>query len=318
MTLNQILSISSFNEKTLQKHLTFFLPFILLFIVIPVNDRLRFQALENDCFDHGRWIYDRTYLNKKGVDIAFFGSSQTINAINDELIEGRIENKLVANFGYCRLGRNLHFALIKRLLEVKQIEEIFLEVREDEDRYSHDVFPFVASTQDVITPHAFFNRDIAVDIIDHFKYKIELTKDWLFNDNFDILIDTNAFGNYTPADTVAVEVLIQVQKDRLEHIRSLSQFQRDFYMAYPKSYLLDIYNLCEEKGTKLSFIYLPPYGFHQRAPKELAYYSQFGKVYIPPQEIFNNTNNWFDENHLNISGANQLSLWLVEQLKNRE
>ena len=109
--------------KRLYKHIIlFFLPVLLLIIIVPVNKRQKYLGLENDCFNHAIWIYDRLYKNSKPVDIAFLGSSHTINGINDKLIEEELKryNMTAANFGYCRLGRNLSYVLLKEIIKTKK------------------------------------------------------------------------------------------------------------------------------------------------------------------------------------------------------
>jgi hypothetical protein len=39
-------------------------------------------------------------------------------------------------------------------------------------------------------------------------------------------------------------------------------------------------------------------------------------VLLPPKNIYENQENWYDDNHLNQTGAKELSLWLAEQINN--
>src|SRR6187402_494770 len=138
--------------KRLYKNIILFiLPIALVFIFVSINKRLKYIGLKKECFDHGLLLYDRIYKDAKPVDLAFFGSSHTINAIDDTLIARKL-NKSVFNFGFCSLGQNIYYTLLKEVLTTKKISTVVLEVREDEDRYSHKVFPFIADTKDVLFP----------------------------------------------------------------------------------------------------------------------------------------------------------------------
>jgi len=46
-------------------------------------------------------------------------------------------------------------------------------------------------------------------------------------------------------------------------------------------------------------------------------YRKYGEVLIPPHEIFEDPDNWFDENHLNRAGASKLSAWVSGQIKKK-
>jgi len=157
--------------------LILFLPFILALIFLPVNKRFFYQGLKDDCSNHATWIYDRLYNNSKPMDIVFMGSSKTINGINDQLIGDTLNNGMgVINMGYCRLGNNLYYSFLKELIEVRKIKVLVMEVREDENRYSHPVFPYLASFSDVVCAPVLFNKNYLSDYYQYFYYKLEVIK----------------------------------------------------------------------------------------------------------------------------------------------
>ena len=106
---------------------------LVLFITIlqwPISKERMYKRLQNDCYGYAGWIYDRIYTNPNPVDIAFVGSSHTINGVDDKLINSKIQGKQVTNFGYCRPGRNLDYLMVRDLIEKKHPELIILEMRE--------------------------------------------------------------------------------------------------------------------------------------------------------------------------------------------
>lgn len=289
------------------------LPLLLLILFIPIDKRMRFQNMENDCFNHGIWIYDRIFNNSTPIDIAFFGSSHTINAVNDILIEENKNGLHVVNLGYCRLGMNLNFVLIKNLLEAKRVKQIILEVREDEDRYSHPVFPQLADEEDVFLSCPFYNRNILSDDYTALVFKIQLLQQKLFQQKINSEIRTDTFG-YAGTDIVADEKDLDSAIQKRTNAIPLSEFERNFFMQFPRAYLKMIHQLCQENQVQLKFLYLPAYGTTPTKPKENNTYSQYGEVLIPPDSIFLNKNNWQDKDHLNEKGANEISEWLSQNI----
>ena len=79
-------------------------------------------------------------------------------------------------------------------------------------------------------------------------------------------------------------------------------------------YLKKISKTCSDRNIDIYFLFLPSYGSYLDQPKEYHTYLKYGEVLIPPKEIFENQTNWYDENHLNQAGANELSVWIVEQI----
>ena len=161
-------------KKLYQNIMLFALPLLIMIIWLPVDRKLKYAGLKDACYNHGLWLYNRIFEDNKPTDIVFLGSSHTINGIDDQYIEEQLKpyHLTAANLGYCRLGRNLHYVLLKELLEVKHPDYVILEIREDENRYSHAVFPYLASTSEVLMAEPFFNRDFFKDIFLHCSYKL--------------------------------------------------------------------------------------------------------------------------------------------------
>jgi hypothetical protein len=292
----------------------FLLPILLFIVFVPVNKRLAYQGLKNDCSDHGLWVYDRMHISQKPVDVAFFGSSHTFNGINDELIEDSLGIN-VCNLGYCRLGNNLIYSFIKELIKTKKVKTIVLEVRDDENLYSHPIFPYVADTKDVIFSKPFFNNKFFSDIIKHLSYKVQIFQETLFKRDSIAAIRKDGFGFGTSADTISANTLDSAKERRLRNSHHFSTFQRKLLMVYPHAYLKKISNLCKENQINLIFLYLPVYGSSTEKPLEYNTYLKYGTVLMPPKEIFRNQQNWSDDSHLNLAGANKISNWLVVELR---
>lgn len=301
-------------KKLIKNIVIFLIPIVVIIALLPVNKRLMYQGLKDDCFNHGIWIYDRIFNNPKPIDIAFIGSSHTINGINDKLISKESDLGEVVNLGYCRLGRNFSYVLLKELLLKKKPKYLVIEVREDEDRYSHPIFPYIAQSSDVFFANPLFNKDILTDLWTHLTYKIEISQDMFYKHEIPVAIRTDDFGFASSKDTAAISTLEEIKLKRSKPKYSMSKIEHDFYEKFAKVYLNKISELCIENNVKLVFLYLPGYGYSIEEPQEYETYIKLGEVLIPPKSILAGQANWHDENHLNQTGAKELSLWLNEQI----
>ncbi len=292
-------------------------PPILFIMIFPEEKRKKYLAASEVCEGRSIYIHDRIYLNKKSIDIAFIGSSHTTNAINDSLIENHINNidsLRITNLGFCRFGRNLYYLLSKDLLHERNIKSLVIEVREDEDRYSHPVFPVISTPQDLISSYPFFNRDYFSDYYDYIKIKMELIQEYLFGENEFYSIDERKFGFKNSLQTSQFNQFNTKWKDVLVDDTDIDYLDK-FYGEYPLKYLEYIDELCASKNVNLIFLYLPSFSNSDYyIPKWRTKYEQLGSLLIPPKEIYKNPNHWKDKNHLNDQGAQVLSEWLASQL----
>jgi hypothetical protein len=296
--------------------LLFLLPLVVLIYLFPFERRQRYIQLKEDCSWHGIWFYDRIHHNDTPVDVAFFGSSHTINGIMDEYIENqlKVSSVHVVNFGYCRYGVNIYPVLLKEVLRSKKPKILFLEVREDENRYSHPVFPYIADASDIFLATPFFNRDLVRDYFNSFLYRLRLLKVQYFKKDSIVPFRTGDFGFMGSKDTASEAFL---EKVKLEHMKPKGKpghLERNFYMTYPRIYLKKLSKLCIENNIRLRFLYIPEYGSRVKEPLEMMTYRKYGDVLIPPREIFEDRDNWGDENHLNRAGAEKLSKWVAGQV----
>ena len=301
-------------KKLILNILFLFIPLVVFILIFPINRRVLYRGLKDDCCNRAIWVHDRIFENQNPIDIAFLGSSHTVNGINDQLIQEKLNAK-VTNLGYCRLGENLTYILLKEILKTKKLKKLVVEVREDEDRYSHPAFPYLAESQDVFLPYPLFDRDIFSDIYHHIYYRIEVIKNLLFGTLENANLNNNDFGLSVSTDTASAELLNKAKMERSVKKPELSSMARTFYMKFPRAYLSKIHWICKTNNIQLFFLYLPAYGSNHSTPKEYETYLQYGKVILPPNEIFEKPTNWHDENHLNIGGANQLSNWVADEIQ---
>ncbi len=181
--------------RRLSLHIILFLLPVLLFILLfPQDKRQVYASLKDDCTSRAHWMYQRIFESSEPVDIAFMGSSRTINSLKEKVIRTELDGYHLLNYGYCRYGRNLHYRLVKDLIDEKGIKALVLEVRLDENPYSHPVGPYLLENSDLITSYPFFNQNYFKDWSTAFRFRLQMLKEKLWRHE-DRLIATNArFG----------------------------------------------------------------------------------------------------------------------------
>ncbi len=297
--------------KKLTLHLLLFLfPIFLGILIIPISPKQLSSGLKNDCHNRASWMYSRLYENSKPIDLAFIGSSRTMNSVNDRELQQELPQLSTVNFAYCRYGRNLQLRLLKNLVEKKHLQYLVLEVRVDENPFSHPIFPYLATNKDLIQSQPLFNKDYISDWSKSWQYRLQLSKEKLWGNKIEDKHSTNTFG-FTPQEySISINELDSIRQKRLATQRP-SGFKRDMDDYYPEQYLKRISKYCKSHNIKLYFLYLPALGRNSPAPNNAEKYREMGSLLLPPSSIFTNLNNWTDGNHLNRNGSEEVSDWLL-------
>jgi hypothetical protein len=304
-------------KKLAVRSMFFAILFITLLLLIPIPKKLHYQCLNQDCFNHAQWLYNRIYENPKKIDLVFLGSSHTINSINDSLIQQRLQhtNLNYTNLGYCRLGPDLYITLLNQILQKHSPKTLVLEVREDDNRYSHPVFAYLASGKDILQQPILFNRDYISNIYAHLKYKIEIIQNVIFKTLPKLEVPVTNFGFSSHTEIANPTDLEKYKNENKQNYQEQSSLARNFYMQFARTSLRKIAQICKQNKIKLIFLYMPSYGPVVNKPQESDTYKALGKLIQAPQSIFENKQNWYDVNHLNTKGANELSEWLATQIQ---
>ena len=289
-----------------------------LFLILPIvggiiffngdySRAFAYEYVEGDCSARGKWIYSRVYQDSTPIEVLLIGSSHTFNGVDDEYLDS-IWGVNVANLAYCRFGRNLSYVVLKDVFLEKKPKKVILEIGFDEIRDGHPIYGFLADKEELFYPSFIGNRHFIGDMKKGYFRRLQQLKKGSGID--EVKID-QAFGFGTFPDSVNIERLLDAQKKAAKYIgRKESEKGRDIYFSYTRSYLKKIHQLCVENDAQLEFLYLPSYAYALAGPKQLELYESYGKVYFPPDSIFTNINNWYDEHHLNQAGATKLSNWL--------
>ncbi len=296
-----------------------------LILAIPVtllnpDRKYSYNHLNIDCNNRAKWIYYRLFTDTTSIDIALINSSKTMNSVDDSLLQTNLSAKEsvinISNLGYCRLGRNLDFVICRDLIEQKHPKMIVLEVREDESKFSHPMFPDLATGHDLIASPIWMNRNYFEDWIRFFHSRRSLIMNQFLNASTDnSQTDQSSFG-FWGSPAIANDLGERNKKSREEEAKQkeLSWFART-ELIFPFHYLNKIFELCEKNNCRLVFLFLPDYESNLSFPLQRDLYESKGELLVLPDMIRYNPENWQDKGHLNMKGANLVTQYLLEFFK---
>jgi len=272
-------------------------------------------SVPEDCDNRGSWIYQRIFTDTTSVDIAFIGTSRTINGIQDTLItrllsdvDGKKIN--VANLGYCRFGTEMQFLIAKDLISKKKVRTIVLEVNEGLSGTSHPIYPYFAATEDLVHPASLMNQNTPSNYYNGFLARLTQLRATILSESQSEGTPLPNYGYRGYPGTADPATLIEPDAP---HKRELNFIQR-FDKIYPEAWIERTIALCRANNIEVLFVYLPSYHDQAQPQEELSFYQSHATVLIPEQKQLHRKSLWRDHDHLNDPGAQILSIWLCEQL----
>jgi hypothetical protein len=202
------------------------------------------------------------------------------------------------------------------LLEHKTPKLIVIEVHEDEEKNSHDIFPYLAKTDDLLLTPTPINRDYFADLYNGASARLEYFKAKYIFRKIYLEPSPEQYG-YAASDRIVSAV--ELKENQTAWQKRLgnkpNQTMEKIQMKYPLAYLEKMIKMIKERNIPFLFVYLPEFGSMMPSPKYAAFYQNLAPMLIPPKSIFNDTSNWMDASHLNDKGSRILSEWMAEQLK---
>lgn len=286
----------------------------------PLDMHRAYHYLQEDCSGRGPWIYRRMVESSEPVDIAFLGSSHTINGIDDGTIQSELKringiDAHVVNLGYCRLGRNLTWVMFQHLLRYKSPSCVFIEIMPDENGPGHPIFPFLAEGHDLLLPLSPIHRSYPEDVYNGTMARLRYAQQNIYDEPFVYNYGLGGEHGFAPVDKQADTTELREKKNKLLTQRdNRHNWYRPLAMHFPKAYLHAIGKACRDKNIRLVFLYLPPYGVTDTRPIEYDFYASLGEVWIPPDSLFAPPSYWYDSDHLNTQGAAAVSKWIAAEI----
>jgi len=309
---------------------------------LPHNRYLRFQELASESVHYMRakWIYERIHFDRTPIDIVFIGTSHTQSGINSKLVEDTLKkngiDQRVANFAIPHLGRDLHYLLVRELIENRGVKKLVIEVQEDEARAPHPAFQRLADVGDLLSSPLIINTGYFDNLI-----RLPLRQLTLFlhtrlpeltghNLEFDprtyegahwddtyILHGTGAARVAKHTEESLVESSAKLQRNYITKSSFASKFTlpnqpHSLLQRYDYFYLQELIDLARAKKIEIVFLYLP--FFHgPEQPSNFKFLQPFGMI-LSPKEVLKDPGFWQNEDHLNFAGASALSVWVGRTL----
>jgi len=297
---------------------------VALLVFLPYPRYLRYREMGGDA-GKIRWVYERIHDRDRPLDIALVGSSRTMVAVDDSLLQagladGRGGGPAVANLAVAWEGRNLHYVLTKELLANRRCRMLLLEVDENEERFGHPYFRDLADTRDVIAAPILPNPDYLRDLMHVVPRNLRLLRleaQARFSDRADA-DRPPAAAPYFPVvrsgDHSAGEMAdLKRRRDTATAPPVLPSALTGLEYRVPRSYVRDIADLARKHGVRLVLVHVPSYEA-DAGVADPEFYRDLGPVLEPPAELVDDPANWSDASHLNGRGRQVFTRWLAGAL----
>ncbi len=316
---------------------------LLLICALPHDRYIRFQALTDQAVVKAGWIYERIHFDPKPIDVVFIGTSHVMVGVDSVKTEQACRAQggrhcASVNFAMEHMGRDLHWLLIREVLETRKPKLLVVEVMETEPRSMHPVFGYLADMPDLASAPLLINTSYVSNLV-----HLPLRQLSLFAQSLDPALfgmrrtfDSSHYrgahwdDTYAEAGSLDHPVIPAIPRTagrsvaELEYQRAHPQTNegagpklprplKPYEYQAPFFYLDKITALARQKGVPIRFAYMPKFRAQPAPDFEKAYLAD-GAVYYMPRTINNDPKLWFDIGHLNFAGASQFSSWLGAQI----
>lgn len=304
-------------------------------LFLPHDRYIRWQDMRVEAYARLGWIYERIHFDPTPIDVAFIGTSHTMNGIDSAAVADAIMRASpasrarpvhVTNLSIPAYGRNLHWLIARELLENRKVGMLVLEIFENETRKAHPLFLYPADVSDVLNAPLFINLDYFHDLVRLPYRQLSLFVKTLWPEEFGLrrVFDPAHYDGSMVDNTRVVQVhgvAITPLRDRrmdpskLEAYRRQRAGEKNLHMLggrfdwleyrFPRYYVTKILDLAKQRGVAVKFLYLPAYG-QPDLPYDTSLYAGRGQI-ITANDILAKKENWEDIDHLNLYGAAELS-----------
>lgn len=311
-------------------------------IKLPHDPYLRFQNMSAASVHYlrAKWVFERIHFDATPIDVAFIGTSHTQSAIDSEFVEQVLREKgrdlHVVNFAIPHLGRDMHYLVVRELVENRRVSTLVVELQEGEARAPHPAFGLLGDVRDLVEAPLLVNTDYFSNLARLPQRQAALFSRTALPKLFDLQRDFQRDSYEGPHwnDTLqahgimatrtkifpaehfdqAVAHLSEVleSKQKLGRMIELPFFRHRLLYRYNLLYLEDLLDLAQRNGIDVVFLYLPFFR-GPALPVDIELIKSYGPV-LTPRSILDDASSWQNEDHFNVYGARRLSRWIGEQL----
>ena len=309
----------------------------ILSVQLPHDRYIRYQQFDYSDLFKLRWVYERIHDDPTPIDVAIIGSSRVEAALSVPELSAALGKKLgrqihVANLAVPYEGRNLHYIIVKELLESHPETRLILVSVVERADISHPAFRYVADTRDILDAPLMINHYYAEDaaflpyrqmcyfvqsiVPSWFGKSLAIRKDYLGTD-FD---STRSFR--IPGGRLIDRSLVAPTQKLKEEAAELKAGLggADGYWVQPSAwyalneplepeYTARIAALAKQRGALVVFVHLP---FYSSRPLQYdhAAYESFGPL-LDAQQFSDNAQFYADGGHFNRFGIEKISPWIA-------
>lgn len=301
-----------------------FLLHILLFSLLPLaacvaillsepERKAVWTSSPDDCDNRGTFLYQRIFEDTTPIDIAFLGTSHTINGIQDTLITRLISEqhgmKLHAvNLGYCRFGSEMQYIIVKDLLAHKRPLLVLIEVNEEVGQGSHPMYPYYASTEDLVRPASAFNQSLPENFYNGFLARLTQIRSSVYGLQDSALPQFPPYGYRGYPDVASPQELVEPETNPEAPDHTW------LGMSYSESWLSKTVELCYASLVKVRFVYIPAYHDQPHPMEGVDYFNYKAGLWVIPRDSIADKLQWRDRDHLNDAGAAAFSRWIASRI----
>ncbi|MFN0201808.1 MAG: hypothetical protein ACKVTZ_09820 [Bacteroidia bacterium] len=293
--------------------------FIYFLIQSPLDKYFAFQYVGSTCYQHGKWILQRIEKEKRPIDIAFVGSSKTLHAIQDSLLETQLNQRLqknihVANLGYCGPTMNMQYFFVKELLKHQKPAYLFIEAGFNIARANHLDFGYVADWEDIIhSPQQ--GAEYRENIQKALTIRLLNIRQKLLHIPEIQAIPQGFYGYAQDNKQATAEELAAYTQESKQFFSHFHPDKMEAYQRHHKSAFVELAALMKliPKETKVYFFLLKEYGMPNECFNK-ATFLQYAPLLITPDSLWDKNTAWMDRVHLNDQGARHYSQWIENEL----
>jgi hypothetical protein len=301
----------------------------------PVSREARMHATAETDYLKASWIYDRLHHDATPVDIAFFGSSRMLQAVD----AGRVERGMnagsgnglhVENLSIPGLGRDSEFLIARDALAAKRPRLAVFELDYLESGDPNGGLALLASGPDLLGMPWLINRELPYDLLFVPAHNLRLLWDGLRGaDAFDPLRYEGPHWNGTefnrgrngfvsgprslfpPAERLRTDSAWWADNLR----RKAAEYDSWAWLElrYNEILLRRILEATREAGARVIFLYIPPVGMTE-PPFQQEMLRRYGEIWSLPADIVADHRLWLNPTHPNLFGARRISDWLADRL----
>lgn len=298
----------------------FFMALLVIIITGPYDRKFGYTYLGGD-YIKSAWNYQRIFEDTNRIDVAFIGTSRTLNGIVDSLVAEHLNSICTAkvnavNLGLKDIGSNLHYVVTKDLFEQKKPKLLVMEVREIESNHGHKYFSYIAQSNDILMAPWVINVNLISDIKNAVYSRAEYIRLYtgLSSEVPENLVHSSVYGfeeNFESVDSVKFDKIIKNRNSRI--VYRLPEILQNIGFRYSKIYLKKIVELANDHNCQVVFLYLPYHGAPVDKPMVSDFYQQFGPIWMT-NEIFDQRELFVNPTHLGYAGAARLTQLVADSL----